>query len=640
MPDKRSGGADFEADELNVGGDIAGRDIDKSRHEHYYGPPSRRSELPHQPYFFGREEELARIADALDPETTGWGVLIDGPGGMGKTALAIRAGHLASDATYPTKIFLSAKARELTPEGEQSLQDFLIPNYLSLLTELAHELGEGSIERLDPSERTRAVRRVLESRQALIIIDNLETFDETERTRLFQFLKRLPRSCKAIITSRRRADVAAEIIRLDRLSRVAAHQLIAKLAERYPLLARSTEIERQRLYETAGGNPLLIEWIAGQLGRPGSQCRTVADACDYMLAGTRDSDPLEYIFGDLLNTFDEHERVVLGVLSYFTEPVKGTSIAELAKLPLLNAQTILEDLTYRALVISDIYEESYFLAPLVTTLLHRRCPEVVAQIGNYLVDHVFTLALENGYQNKERFPVLDSNWPLIAASLPLFLLGDFPRLRRLYAALKTFLDTAGRLDEWLACARRVEAWTTSVSGVRKQALNLRLEGAKHQLQENYSAAIEAYKQSIDLWLTIEPESYEVANGLSDLAGAERLSGNHMAAERDYREALRIAEKVEDREGQAIYIGNLAELMIERQQWLAAESLAKQALRLSETSGRWELIAASCEFISRSLVRQGRPTEGIEYAQRAVDIYTKLRSPYLGDAQAVLRECEE
>ena len=33
----------------------------------------RRAELPHQPYFFGREAELARIADALDPESRGLG---------------------------------------------------------------------------------------------------------------------------------------------------------------------------------------------------------------------------------------------------------------------------------------------------------------------------------------------------------------------------------------------------------------------------------------------------------------------------------------------------------------------------------------------------------------------------------------
>jgi len=244
----------------------------------------RRAELPHQSYFFGREAELARIADALDPESAGWGVLIDGAGGIGKTALAIRSGHLASDKIFPTKIFLSAKTRELTPHGEQKLEDFQLPNYMALLAELARELGEDEIAKGNPNERAKEVRRALENRQALIIIDNLETLDEQERERLFQFLRRLPRSCKAIVTSRRRTDVAAEIIRLDRLTPEAAHALIAKLAECRPLLARATQAERQQLYETAGGNPLLIEWLAGQLGRPGSKCRTVADACAFMQA--------------------------------------------------------------------------------------------------------------------------------------------------------------------------------------------------------------------------------------------------------------------------------------------------------------------------------------------------------------------
>src|SRR5512139_3116875 len=139
----RSGGADINATDVNVGGDVTGRDkiIQQTTHN-YYGPPPalpRRAELPHQPYFFGREEELAIIAESLDPESNGWGVLIDGPGGIGKTALAIRAGHLAPDTQYPIKIFLSAKKRELTPQGEQELKDFSLTSYMALLTELASE---------------------------------------------------------------------------------------------------------------------------------------------------------------------------------------------------------------------------------------------------------------------------------------------------------------------------------------------------------------------------------------------------------------------------------------------------------------------------------------------------------------------
>ncbi|MDQ3011137.1 MAG: TIR domain-containing protein [Acidobacteriota bacterium] len=49
--------------------------------------------LPRLQAFFGRTEELKQIAEALDPESRTWGVLIDGPGGMGKTSLAVRAAY-------------------------------------------------------------------------------------------------------------------------------------------------------------------------------------------------------------------------------------------------------------------------------------------------------------------------------------------------------------------------------------------------------------------------------------------------------------------------------------------------------------------------------------------------------------------
>src|SRR5262249_35812746 len=50
-----------------------------------------RSNLPRLAYFFGRELELATIASSLEPGARTWRSLIDGPGGIGKTALAVRA---------------------------------------------------------------------------------------------------------------------------------------------------------------------------------------------------------------------------------------------------------------------------------------------------------------------------------------------------------------------------------------------------------------------------------------------------------------------------------------------------------------------------------------------------------------------
>ena len=583
------------------------------------------------------------------------------------------------DLAHIPVIFLSAKVRELMPQGEQKLEDFMLLNFMALITELARELGEANIEQVEPNKRANEVRRLLENSHALFIIDNLETFDDKERDRLFQFLRRLPRSCKAIVTSRRRTDVAAEIIRLDRLKKDDALKLIAKLAERNKLLAQASDRERLDLYEVTKGNPLLIEWITAQLGRRESHCRTIADACQYLESAPKDNDPLEYIFGDLLDTFTEHETAVLAALTHFTQPAKDEWIAQVAGLKRLNAQTALEDLADRALLIADVQAHTFFLPPLTATFLRRKRPEVVIQTGNRLTDRAYALALENGYNNYERFNILDAEGLAIAAALPLFLQGDNARLQTVCAALKDFLDFTGRWDEWLslslqaeakaltaqdllkagwraydagwihylrqqpaevlASAARAEAyWRAAKAGANETSIVIQLRGLGYRLENNYLAALATYREALNLLHSLSPENEDVASVLNSMASVEQLTSDYAAAERDYSEALRIAKKINDRRGVATFTGNLADLALDQQDWRGAEQWAREALPLAEAIRQQDLIAANCQNLAKALARQGRQAEGLSYAQRAAEIYTRLRSRDLEDALAILKEC--
>jgi tetratricopeptide (TPR) repeat protein len=630
------------------------------------------STLPPQPYFFGREAELKSIADAISPEARTWGVLIDGPGGIGKTALAVRAGHLARAEHFAVKIFLSAKVRELTPAGEQPLADFMLPNYMALLAELARELGEADIARSDPAERANAVRRALAGKRALIVIDNLETLDETERMRVFQFLGRLPEGNKAIVTSRRRSDVDARAIRLDRLA------LLAELAKRNRLLARATAAERQALYELTHGNPLLIQWTAGQLGR--GQCRTVTAACDFLRAAPAGNDPLEYIFGDLVEGFTESETLVLAALAHFTQPAKVEWVADLAGLAEPAALTALEDLADRALVVASPDGTTFLLPPLAALFLRRRRPEAVAAAGGRLTDRVYALTLENGFDKYDRFPGLEAEWPAVAAALPIFIAGPNDRLQMLCNALDTFLKFSGRWDEQLALSELAEIkavaaedwrhagwrahdvgwvhrlrgqaaevlrwadraaahWETGRAGADERAGAIRLRGLGHQLEKDYGAAIAAFQEALALWRALSPESREVAIGLNSLAEAERLAGDTAAAARDCREGLRIAHKINDREGVAVYTCHLADLALDRERWPEAERLAREALALAEKLGRADLVGSDCYHIAVALLRQDRPAEALPFARSAVEMSTRLRTPDLEAARGVLGECE-
>lgn len=639
-------------------------------------PRACHSSLPHQPLFFGRDKELAIVADAIAPQARTWGALIDGPGGIGKTALAVRAGHLAPVADFDRKIFLSAKVREMTAAGEQRLEDYMLPNFLALLTELANELGINDLACLAENDRVNAVRRSLANTRALIVIDNVETFPAQERVRLGQFLSRLPHGCKAIVTSRRRTDVDARILRLDRLVRTDAMALLDALAETNPRLAAAGPSDRHRLYEITGGNPLLLRWTIAQFGRAGSRCRTVDDACAFLERAPCDNDPLEYVFGDLLDTFTESETAVLAALSHFSLPANINWIAEAAKLSPRNAQTALEDLADRALVVGDAYEQVFALPQLATSYLRRKRPEAVLMTGDRLTRHVLTLVRENGYECYGQFPILERSWSLIFAGLQC----TSARLRLMYQPLMTFLDFSGRWDEriWLAHRAEEEAvaagdstdagWCAFAAGYThfrrgqghevlesarqaaahwheagadEQATAIRLRGKGHQLEKNFPAAIDDYLQALTLWRSVGPESANVVVILNDIGIVERLMEHRSTAETYYREALRIASEIEFPDGIATSTDNLSELALDRRDWPEAESLASAALRIAEAIGRQELVGLSCQRLAKALARQGKRVRAFVHANRAIEVLSRLRTPHaLDDAQMVLRECSE
>lgn len=294
------------------------------------------------------------------------------------------------------------------------------------------------------------------------------------------------------------------------------------------------------------------------------------------------NNPLEFIFGDLLDTFTANETKVLAALTHFNTAMEVKFLAELANLHEAAAQGALGDFSGRALVLPDVEERHFALVPMVADFLRRKRPEVVAETGNRLEERAYALIVENGYEKHDRFPVLDAAWPTVVPALPLFLAGPNERLQTVCGALRFFLEFTGRWDEWLsfeqqaegkamaagdhsnagwrafqggwvhylrqqaadevlACADRALAhWQTAQAGARERATAIRLRGIGLRLKGDYPAAIAAHRESLDLHRSLSPESIGVACVLNSLGEAERYSGDLVAAERDYREALRIA----------------------------------------------------------------------------------------------------
>ncbi|HYV13153.1 MAG TPA: tetratricopeptide repeat protein [Pyrinomonadaceae bacterium] len=641
-----------------------------------------RSSIPHnlpslQP-FFGREEELKTIADALLPESRTWGALINGPGGMGKTSLAVRAAYDASAKAFEKIVFISLKSRMLDDDGERDLSGFLISGLAELLNELARELGHADIAKATEAERPRMLLDALRGTRTLVVLDNLESLLKRERDIIFTFVEKLPVGCKAILTARGRIGSGGKEIILPELSQEAALGTLAKLAENNPALQRTSEAERLILYCETGGNPLLLRWTAGQIGR--GSCITLTDAIAYLRSCPEGNDPLEFIFGDLVENFSEAETHILCALTYFNLPTKVEHISDVAECSSADTDRALRSLANRSLVVPSEELKTFALVPLVADFLRKKKPEVIAETSDRLANHVYALVVENGYDQHDHFPVLDDAWPTIAAALPRFLAAENDRFQTVCESLRDFLNFTGRWDEWLAlaidaeeravaardfnhagwrvfdagwiyseraqsaevlaCAERAEAhWSKAQAGVREKASAMQLRGWGFRLTENYEEAILAHRNGVELLRTLRKESRDLVSGLNSIARIEFLLGDYDAAERNFREALQIARVIDYREGVVAYTGNLASVALERGDWSGAEALAREALSLSEKLGRQELIAMDHYRVAWALVRQNKKTEALLHARRAVDICTRLGSGELAGARRILAECE-
>ncbi|HKR11784.1 MAG TPA: AAA family ATPase [Pyrinomonadaceae bacterium] len=636
--------------------------------------------LPRLQSFFGRTEELKQIAEALDHDTRTWGTLLDGPGGMGKTSLAIRAAYDCPPGQFDRIIFLSVKDRELDDDGERRLGAFILPGFLEMLNELARELDKPEITKSSENERIRLIVDALSSTRTLLILDNLESLPKSDRDQLITFVKRLPQGCKAILTSRRRIGSSAEVLILRDLDEDSALQTLADLAQHNPLLARTSESDRRSLYVQTGGNPLLLRWTAGQLGR--GSCRTIADALAFLRSGPSGNDALEFVFGDLAKEFTDDETRVLAALTYFTLPTTVKHIATLADLSKEKTESALRTLANRSLVVPDQEEKAFALVPMVADFLRRTRPEIVQDTGTRLQNLAYALIVENGYSNYDGFRTLDAEWATVASALPLFVGGSHGRLQVVCEALYTFLDFRMRWDEWLfleqqaearaeaakdyvsaglralrtgwvhkrrregdaifACAdRAAKHWDIAKAPATWRNVVLELHGFGYLIKQDYINAIAAHRESLKLTRSVSEISGNVARAFAHLARAEQQAGELAAAEEHLYEARRIALLVNDNQSMARATALLGEVMLNKENWQMAESFAREALPLLDEAGDKWALAMNGVRLARALLRQGRSSEALPHAKRAVSIFEDLR-PAEDDmnlARATLAECK-
>ncbi|WP_433154436.1 BTAD domain-containing putative transcriptional regulator [Streptomyces chartreusis] len=171
---------------------------------------------PTVPDFTGRSQVLAELTGVLSAAATGDSLpvaALSGPGGAGKTALAIQAGHAVAQSFPDGHLYLDLD--HTTPQA-------------ALATAL-HALGVA--ETAIPTglkERSALYRSVLHTRRVLIVLDHARDAAQV------QWLLPAARGCAVLVTSRRRIfDLpGAHLVELDVMSPAEALQLLTRIAGR------------------------------------------------------------------------------------------------------------------------------------------------------------------------------------------------------------------------------------------------------------------------------------------------------------------------------------------------------------------------------------------------------------------------
>ena len=666
---------------LDYGEHLKGRPISPEVIQIY--APKIPNNLPRRIAFFGREKDMEKVMGALSPIERGWGVVIDGIGGIGKTALALEAAHRAQDQQmFESFVFVSAKEKYLAPEGirdqapaARTLSDFI--------SETARVLGEPAIAQLTDDDRRHALLDVLRGRRALLIYDNLETLTKEEQEALSDFLRFLPQNSKAILTSRRRGGEGALWLRLEKLEWEAGRQIIADQAKKDALLRdklmRAGEARWQELYDETKGSPLALVHVLGLMR---TRTTLTFDGALELLRGNRDADLQEFIFKEARKDLGAGELATLRALSFFVPSAPFDALMEVANLSRNVLEMALDRLDALSLLDKLEGTERYGLHPLTRNFVHGELladSQIAGETGmrftKYWVDYAERYG--GGSHNYRTYSRLVAEWSNLDAAAEWLWqkaavrgdsIGDKDVARilnDLARALRHFLLYIGRWDERIglsarayeamcalkdwsnagSCAYQV-AWIHSIYGRNQpeqvsvwtdrcaeawkrggskddQASAIRMRVIVAIQRKDYNTANQLCQDALVVFRELRNER-SVAVVLNDLGNIENRRENYEAAERYYLEALALAEKIDDKEGQAFPVSSLGDLAIHRKRWAEARDLYQKGLILAQEVGRHDSIAYTKIGLACVHEEEGRPDLALPLVQEALAIHERLR----------------
>ncbi len=544
--------------------------------------------------FTGRNVELIDSMKILDPKYGKQILMLQGEGGMGKTALAIELAYRAAR-WYKNVYWASGRKNPATEEFGALLRDKHAFSPIGEDAELFYQLGE---EMGLPKEDTisqiipKILIRLRQSSTTLIILDNLENFQDIPN--LHALLSQLPPRCKAILTSRvplTEETPLAVTIPVKALKIRDAFQLIQTIAETQNLSAWWEHYSK--IYEVSKGHPLMIQVLMGQLEQGAEhlhqwvqQLEQGQDAGAALFA---------YVFTQQFEDLAATERLLLFTLTLFNEPAPLEIIAAVSQVP--DCHDVLTHL-HATRLIERVGENTYQLQPVVDYVARQF---LKTEQDTHLNLYVHLIKSWQTQQRPEQEAAARFQYAHV--------LNDYQQWPQAMAELE----------------RAEQLWKTqdmTQFTKNRQAIVHLLKGTVYSQQGYWDQAIEFYQQALELYQELRNRQGQ-ATSLGNLGIVYRQQGYWDQAIEFLEQALELKKELEDRQGQASILGNLGNVYRRQGHLDQAIEFFKQALELMKELGDRQGQATVLGDLGNVYFQQGHLDQAVEFYQQALELQKEL-----------------
>jgi predicted ATPase len=565
--------------------------------------------------FIGRDAELAELAELLGSGSTRLLTLV-GPGGLGKTRLALEAVERA------TPDF---------PDGRWWLPLASVSDPGLILPLVAQTLGQPE------GTGAEAIARHLRERRVLLLIDNAEHLMPAISDVVASLLPAGGRST-LLMTSREPMKLQAEhVMRPPVLGDTDAERLLIERAAALgaaiePSPALSTLVQRlDRL-------PLALQLAASRLTllTVGQVLERLSQRLD-LFAGARDADPRQRTLRATIewshDLCSEPERRLFGRLAVFA----GGCTLEAAETVCDAALDTLHALVDRSLLERNQEPGAAPRFGMLDSIAHfaaERLAEaddeqdVRARHAAFFRDLALRVdeQLRAG-EPEERWigllnPELDNLRAAFAHGIGT---GDAQLVRGIAAALPMFWAMRGHVAEGRAWIERALALDPTEDKTRRQLLS-GLALLAYQLGD-YVASTEAADAAAELAMKLGPAEGRFSR-LKGQALAALMHEDWAGAERLYEEALEVAREDDNGVGMSSCRINMAYIANRTGRHQRAQALLAENLPFVRSRGQARCEASSLVSMAETLNYLEQPADAVDYAVAAAGVAPRAADPTL------------